>query len=208
LGLGRLKGKPLLDPTAKEQKSIIKKLFTLLQTGDLDSFGEVISPVRGRIVRLAQQRLQRDEVEDVVQQTLSTLWEKRSSVRDPDHLMPFLFQIMRNKMGDSYRRKRYQQEIRVTKNEPMDSLKDSESTNPELLLEEKELENVLKEAIDICAAENRLWGKILQLLQEGKSREEIRKELGDIPMATVYTRIYRARHTLINILKDEFGVEV
>lgn len=111
-------------------------------------------------------------------------------------------------MGDSYRRKRYQQEIRVTKNEPMDSLKDSESTNPELLLEEKELENVLKEAIDICAAENRLWGKILQLLQEGKSREEIRKELGDIPMATVYTRIYRARQTLINILKDEFGVKL
>jgi RNA polymerase sigma factor (sigma-70 family) len=197
-----------LDPTAKEQRTIINKLFTLLQTGDFDSFGEVIIPIRGRIVRLAQQRLQRDEVEDVVQQTLSTLWEKRSSVRDQDHLMPFLFQILRNKMGDFYRRKRYQQEIRVPKTEPMDSFKDSEATNPELLLEEKELENVLREAINICAVENRLWGKILQLLREGKSREEIRKELGDIPMATVYSRIYRARQTLIKILKNEFGVEL
>ena len=174
----------------------------------MESFGEVITPIRGRIVRLAQQRLQRDEVEDVVQQTLSTLWEKRSSVRDPDHLMPYLFQILRNKMGDSYRRKQYQQEIRVSKTAPMDSLKNPGSADPELLLEEKELEKVLREAIDICAAENRLWGKILQLLKEGKSREEIRKELGDIPMATVYTRIYRARQRLLTILKDEFGVEV
>ena len=111
-------------------------------------------------------------------------------------------------MGDSYRRKRYQQEIHVTKTEPIDSFKDSEASNPELLLEEKELKKVLKEAIDICAAENHMWGKILQLLREGKSREEIRKELGDIPMATVYTRIYRARQTLMKILKDEFGVEI
>lgn len=197
-----------MNPKTTEQQSIIKKLFALLQTEDMESFGEIISPIRGRIVRLAQQRLQRDEVEDVAQQTLSTLWERRSSVRDPDHLMPFLFQILRNKMGDSYRRKRYQHQIRVMKTEPMDSLKDSQATNPELLLEEKELENVLKEAIEICAAENRLWGKILQLLQEGKSREEIRKELGDIPMATVYTRIYRARQTLMKILKDDFGVEI
>jgi RNA polymerase sigma factor (sigma-70 family) len=203
-----LKGSPLLDPRVKEQETIIRRLFALLQTGDFDSFGEVISPIRGRIVRLSQQRLQRDEVEDVVQQTLGTLWEKRSLVNDPDQLMPFLFQILRNKMGDFYRRKQYQQQIRVMKNEPMDSLKDSEATNPELLLEEKELENVLKEAIDLCAAENRLWGKILQLLREGKSREEIRKELGDIPMATVYTRIYRARQMLMKILKDEFGVEI
>ncbi|MGD8540215.1 MAG: sigma-70 family RNA polymerase sigma factor, partial [Candidatus Aminicenantes bacterium] len=165
-----------MDPTARKQRTIIDKLYALLQTGDLESFGEVISPIRGRIVRLAQQRLQKDEVEDVVQQTLSTLWEKRSSVRDSDQLMPFLFQILRNKMGDSYRRKRYQQKIRVTKTDTMDTLKDSDATNPELLLEGKELENVLKEAIDLCATENRLWGKILQLLREGKSREEIRKE--------------------------------
>ena len=197
-----------MDPTTKEHGTIIKKLHALLRTGDFESFGEVISPIRGRIVRLAQQRLQRDEVEDVVQQTLSTLWEKRSSVRDSDQLMPFLFQILRNKMGDSYRRKRYQQKIRVTKTDTMDTLKDSDATNPELLLEGKELENVLKEAIDLCATENHLWGKILQLLREGKSREEIRKELGDTPMATVYTRIYRARQTLMRILKDEFGVEI
>jgi RNA polymerase sigma factor (sigma-70 family) len=197
-----------LDPKAKEQRTIIEQLYALLNTGDFESFGEVITPIRGRIVRLAQQRLQRDEVEDVVQQTLSTLWEKRSSVLDPDQLMPFLFQILRNKIGDCYRRKRYQQQRREKKTEPMEFLKDPEAKNPELLLEEKELENVLVEAINICAAENRLWGKILQFLREGKSREEIRKELGDIPMSTVYTRIHRARQTLMKILKDEFGMEI
>ena len=191
----------------KELKSVIEKLYNLLQTGDLDSFGEVVTPIRGRIVRLAQQRLQRDEVEDVVQKTLSTLWEKRSSVRDPEHLMPYLFQILRNKIGASYRRKKFQRDTRDAKKEPMESLQDPGSANPEILFEKKDLERILQEAIDLCATENRMWGKILQFLQEGHSREEIRKELGDIPMATVYTRIYRARQHLMKILKDEFGVE-
>lgn len=197
-----------MNPRSKESKTTIEKLFIHLQSGDLDYFSKVFSPVRGRIVRLAQQRLQRDEVEDVVQQTMSTFWERRSSIRSPEHLMPYLFQILRNKMGDSYRRKRYQQKIRVPKTGPMESIQDPESMNPEILFEEKELERILQEAIEICAAENRLWGKILQLLQEGRSREEIREALGDIPMATVYTRIYRARQYLMRILKDEFGVEV
>ena len=192
----------------EEQRTTIEKLFKLLQTNDLNSFDEVLTPIRGRIVRLAQQRLQRDEVEDVVQQTLSTLWEKRFSVRDPEHLLPFLFQILRNKLGDTYRRKRRQQKTRASQKEPLDSLRDPTSFNPELLFEEKELERIIKEAIDICGEENSLWGKVLQLLREGKSREEIRKELGDISMTTVYTRIHRARQHLIKILKDEFGVEI
>jgi RNA polymerase sigma-70 factor (ECF subfamily) len=174
----------------------------------LDSYNEALSPIRGRIVRLAQYRLQKDEVEDVVQQTLSTLWEKRSSVRDPDHLLPFLLRILRNKLGDSYRRKSRKKETRVPDIELLDSPEDRTSSNPQNLLEEKELMETLKKAIDICAAENHLWGRILQLLQEGKSREDIRKELGEIPMATVYTRIYRARQRLMAILKEEFGVEI
>lgn len=147
-------------------------------------------------------------MEDVVQQTLSTLWEKRSSVRDPDHFLPFLLRILRNKLGDSYRRKSREKETRVPDIELLDSPGDTVSSNPQNLLEEKELKEILTKAIDICAAENHLWGRILELLQEGKSREEIRKELGDIPMATVYTRIYRARQRLMAILKEEFGVEI
>jgi RNA polymerase sigma factor (sigma-70 family) len=197
-----------LQSLNEEQRTILEKLFKLLQTNDLNSFDEVFTSIRGRIVRLAQQRLQRDEVEDVVQQTLSTLWEKRLSVRDPEHLLPFLFQILRNKLGDTYRRKGRQRRTIVPKTEPLDSLCDPTSINPEILFQEKELERVIREAIDICAEENSLWGKVLQLLQDGKSREEIRKELGDISMTTVYTRIHRARQHLIKILKDEFGVEI
>jgi RNA polymerase sigma factor (sigma-70 family) len=197
-----------LQTENKELKSVIDTLYNQLRTGDLDSLGEVYAPIRGRIVHLAQQRLQREEVEDVVQQTLSTLWQKRSSVRDPEHLMPFLFQILRNKMGDSYRRKKFQREIHVKRKEPMETLRDPESKNPVHLFEEKELERILQEAIELCTAENRLWGKILQLLQQGRSREEIREALGDIPMATVYSRIYRARQHLMRVLKDEFGVEI
>ncbi|UCE41848.1 MAG: RNA polymerase sigma factor [Candidatus Aminicenantes bacterium] len=193
---------------SKEQRTTIEKLYILLQTDDLDSFDDAFGPIRKKIVQLAKKRLHREEVEDVVQQTLSTLWEKRTSVRAPDHLMPFIFQILRNKLGDTYRRKKLRKEIHVSGPKVLNSLKNPTADIPELLLEEKELGRILRDAIDICAAENGTWGKVLKLLQQGLSREEIQRELGDIPMTTVYTRIYRARQSLMKILRDKFGVEI
>lgn len=197
-----------METGCQKQKTSIDKLFNLLQAGELDSFDEAFIPIRQKIIRLAQKRLQREEVEDIVQQTLSVLWEKRTSVRDADHLMPFIFQILRNKLGDTYRRKKLKNETHVSGSRILDSVKNPTSETPELLLEEKELGRILRDAIDICAAENGTWGKVLKLLQQGLSRDEIQKELGDIPMATVYTRIYRARQSLMKILKEEFGVEL
>lgn len=197
-----------METGSSDKKTTIEKLYALLQTDDLDSFDEAFGPVREKILTLAQKRLQSEEVEDIVQLTLSTLWEKRTLVRDPDHLMPFIFQILRNKLGDTYRRKKLKKEIHVSGPNVLNSLKNPATDNPELRLEEKELGRILRDAIDMCAAENGTWGKILSLLQQGLSREEIQKELGDIPIATVYTRIYRARQSLIKILKDEFGVEL
>ena len=197
-----------METGIKEQRTSIEKLYTLLQTNDLDSFDEAFGPIRRKIVRLAQKRSQRDEVEDVVQQTLSTLWEKRTSVRSPDHLMPFIFQILRNKLGDTYRQKKRNTETQISEPKILNSLKNPPSDTPEFRLEEKELGRILRDAINLCAAENGTWGKVLKLLQEGLSREEIQKELGDIPMSTVYTRIHRARQSLMKILKDEFGVEL
>jgi RNA polymerase sigma factor (sigma-70 family) len=197
-----------LETGNDEQKTTIEKLYIHLQTGDLDSFDEAFGSIRKKIVRLAQKRLAREEVEDVVQQTLSTLWEKRTSIRDPDHVMPFIFQILRNKLGDAYRRKKLKKEILTSEPEELNSQKNLTSDTPEHRFEEKELGRILRDAIDLCAAENGTWGKVLKLLQQGLSREEIKRELGDIPMATVYTRIYRARQSLMKILRDEFGVEI
>ena len=197
-----------MDTGSKEQRTTIEKLYALLKTNDLDSFDEAFGPIRQKIVRLAQKRLQRDEVEDVVQQTLSILWEKRTSVRDPDHLMPFIFQILRNKLGDTYRQKKLKKETHISGPKVLNSLKNPKLDSPERRLEEKELGRILRDAIDICAAENGTWGEVLRLLQKGFSREEIQKKLGDIPMATVYTRISRARQSLIKILRNKFGVEI
>jgi RNA polymerase sigma factor (sigma-70 family) len=199
---------PQMNSSSEERIDVIEQLFNSLQTGDLDTFNEIIVPIRGRVIRLAQQRLQIEDVEDVVQQTLSTFWEKRLSVHDSEHLLPFLLQILRNKLGDSYRRKKRQRKMLRAYKEHLNSTQNKIPKNPEHHLEEQELEEVLREAIAICAAENQLWGKVLQLLQQGLSRDEIRRELGNIPMATVYTRIHRARKRLMRILEEEFGIKI
>jgi RNA polymerase sigma factor (sigma-70 family) len=192
----------------EEHTSTIEKLFINLQEDDFESFSKALSPIRRQIIKLAQQRLHDDDVEDVVQQTLSVFWEKRRSVQKPEYLMSCLFSILRNKVGDVYRRRDRQKKYLVGSNKQVDAVADPSGSNPERLYEGKELERILKEAIEICAAENQLWGKVLQLLKDGRTRDEICRELGNIPIATVYSRIYRARQHLIKILRDEFGVEI
>ena len=66
----------------------------------------------------------------------------------------------------------------------------------------------MEKVIETCTEENRIWGRVLQLLQQGRSREEIREELGGIAMASVYTRIHRARKRLSEILKEDFDLDL
>jgi len=168
----------------------------------------LLPPVRERLFQLAKRRVGEGRAEEIVQETLATVWEKRADVRDADHFLPFLFQVLRHKVGGAYLRSRRSRIQRASAEDIENVPADPPSGNPESLMEAEEMRGILAEAIEACAGQNRTWGRVLQLLGEGRSPMEIRDELGQIPMATVHTRIHRARKRLKEILREQHQIEL
>ena len=190
------------------EKTLIDRLYDSLRNGDTETFSEVLAPFRERILRLAKQRLGEQEAEDIVQETLSALWEKRRSVQTSDHLLPFLFQILRHKIGNVYLRNQRNQDGRTAQEDLGKRSRNPEETDPGRRFEAHELQRILQQAIDRCARENLLWGRVLQLLREERSRKEIQGDLGNISLTALDMRIHRARKRLREILKEDYGIEL
>ena len=185
-----------------------EELFDALRSGDEQALERLLPPLRERIARLAKRRLGEAVLaQEAVQETLSEVWAKRSSIRDADHLLPFLFQTLRHKIGSCYLRARRERE-RTADLQAGDRAAPSEAGNPERIAETEELRHSVAMAIEKCAAEHRMWGEVLRLLQSGRSAHEIRDALGDVPMATIHTRIHRARARLREILRDDFQIDL
>jgi DNA-directed RNA polymerase specialized sigma24 family protein len=186
----------------------IEGLFEALRRGDGNALHVLLPPLRVRLTRLAKQRLEGEEAEEVVQETLGTLWEKRLSVRDPGHLLPFLLQTLRYKIGNAYLRARRERSRRSDEDGLPEAAADPSKVHPEALLAASEAESIVARAIQACAAESQVLGEVLQHLREGKSPGEIQRALGNPPMGTVRTRICRARKRLREILREDFHLDL
>jgi RNA polymerase sigma factor (sigma-70 family) len=183
-------------------------LFEALKKGDQDALEEFLPHLRARALQLAKERLRRDEqVEDVVQATLSTFWEKRDRVREPSHVLPFLFQILRHNIGNLYWRSRRGDERQLSEVGDREFAR-PEGQNPETETAAHELDRIVERAIETCAAEHEVWGQVLRLLRAGRSTSEVGKELGNVPRGTVHSHIFRARRRLRQILEEDYDVKV
>jgi len=196
-----------LTDSGKSGPGSVDRLFEALKGGDERGMQEFLPPLRGRLLRLARRVLEEQLAEDVVQETLTTLWEKRDSVTNADHLLRFVFRTFRYKsLNAQYRARREPDRASDTELDRLAS--NPTTTHPGLVFQTQEFERIVEEAIQACAEENSVWGRVLQLLGEGHSRKEIQRLMGDIPAATVYTRIFRARQRLKEILKADFNIEL
>ena len=118
--------------------------------------------------------------------------------------MAFLLQVLRNKIGNVYRRAQRRDEHAPHLPRPSSS----PDSHPELALQGREIGDLLERAIAKCTEENETWGRVLELLRAGRTAQEIQREQRDVPLATVHTRIHRARRRLREILRADFQVEV
>jgi RNA polymerase sigma factor (sigma-70 family) len=191
----------------RSDRSLAAALFESLRDGDRTRLGALLSRLQGRLEVLAKQRLTEALAEDAVQETLETLWTKRDALRNADHVLPFTFQILRNKIGNAYLRSERNPEVGTNFEAGTREFQDH-STNPHSMVEGREFEKILDRAIERCSEEHEMWGRVLRMLREGRSPAEIREALGEIPMATVHTRIFRARQRLKEILRDEYGIDL
>ena len=190
------------------RRTSIEELFDALQGGDEEALERLLPPLRVTLTRVAKRRLGGQDVEDVVQETLGTLWKKRESIRERRHLLPFILQILRNKIGNTYLRPRRQRGTRSGEGRLESVPANPETVHPEALLAAAEFDDIVTKAVGKCAAENPGFGEILRLLREGRSPADIRGELGSIPMGAVRTRICRARQRLREVLREDFQVDL
>jgi len=191
-------------PLVVDDPVALEALLTALQRGDEDALHRLLPSLRGRLTAIAKHRLEGGEAEEVVQDTLVILWEKRASVRDGTHLIQFAFQTLRHLIGNVHAMRR--RHSAATSPELPGSAHGSWG-QPEHGAREEEMDRLLDEAIARCASENESWGRILGWLRDGHTPAEVGEKLGDVPVATVYTRIHRARERLREILRTLHRVE-
>ncbi len=137
-----------------------------------------------RLLRFAYPQLgDRQEAEDVVQETLLAVWQEAGTFRQASRASTWIFGICRHKVGDKLRRRREYQ--------PLDSLPDrpapgAPATTVELW---RQLGRLSPEHREV----------LLLVFHQGFSQEEVAKMLG-IPVGTVKSRTYHARRRLQALL--------
>lgn len=84
-----------------------RELLDALRSGDEDAFNRVFDRVRGRIFGyLVRMCAHRQQAEDLLQETFTTLARKASELPDGVRLEPWLFTVARNLFIDHRRRAR------------------------------------------------------------------------------------------------------
>lgn len=179
-----------------EAAAALAPLAERTRDGDAGAFRQLIDATHERLYRLAYHLMRdRDEAEDVVQETFIRAWQRRGDLRDPSAVVPWLSRIARNAARDRLRWWRRRPERARTDVEPAGAAAPADQT---LIGEERAAE--VRRALDVLSEKHRV---ILLLREvEDMSYEHI-AELLDLPVGTVESRLHRARAALAKKLEKQ-----
>jgi RNA polymerase sigma-70 factor (ECF subfamily) len=136
-----------------------------------------------------------DRVDDIAQQVWTQVWERLSSLKEPERLRPWLYSVARNAALDASQSARRRQAASI---EPMaDRLDDFRTSEPTTGAIRDELRTTLLRAVEALPAIYREPFVLRHL--EDWSYAEIGEMLG-LPIETVETRLVRARRLLREML--------
>ncbi len=158
--------------------------------------------LRERFLEVTARRVPASEVEDLVQEAMATVLSRAGQIegaRLVDGLPPiaWCFQVLRNTIGNFYQR--HVREQGQTELEPAGSLR-AEGT-PAEALEQKELRELVSEALAALEELDRqCWG-FLRRLGEGEKPRRLARDAG-LDEAVLYRRLYRCRHKFRRLLQE------
>jgi RNA polymerase sigma factor (sigma-70 family) len=178
-------------------------------TGRATGVDQWASALRTRFHEVARRRLPPDLVEDVVQEALRVVVEKRIAVTTDVEAPPSLawcFQVLRHTIGNAYRRQR-RRENREAGPETMErGTKATADPTPLEALEAREARGAIERALASLARSDQECARMLTRVVEGSSPAEIASQGGTDPLV-FYRRSYRCRQKLRALLLQE-GVDV
>ncbi|MEW6367285.1 MAG: sigma-70 family RNA polymerase sigma factor [Acidobacteriota bacterium] len=181
------------------------ELFAMMkraQEGDPEEKNKLFSFLRARIGTLAKLYIWGDDIEEVVQETMMVVTSQFPSLRTPEALIAFANKVLRNKMGNLYKRRDSRKALLV-------SLEELEE-HPFYTVEEwgpGKLHEIVFEAIELLGNSRPVCRDLLMGLLAGETSEELCQSLS-IPPHRLDDRVYKCRSALRRILRERWGLRV
>ena len=169
-------------------------LAILSAQGDREAFTKLICRHRGSIVALIRRLVaDRDESEDLLQETIVQCWLSIAKVRDPERVHAWLLQVARNRCRDWHKsadRRHY-----PTAQEEMETC-----LNRYGRAAVRRPDDDIEEAVSVLTASERVAVELFYL--QGLSIREV-SEVTNAPVGTVKNRLFTARHHLRSFLEAD-----
>ena len=155
------------------------------------SFRTDVLPLKNELFRLAFRiTLDRADAEDVVQETMIKVWNRRERWDEIESIEAFCMTICRNLALDKQKRADNQN---TSFEEGHDAIDRSYGSNPEELMEQTDRVELVRRLMNGLPVKQRTCMQLRDI--EGKSYKEI-AEILDINEQQVKTNIFRARQTI------------
>jgi len=181
------------------------QLVNRAKLGDINAFETIISAHEKGIYTICLRMLsQEQEAYDATQEVCIKIWRQLHNFKGESKLKTWIYRITTNQCLDKLRKTKNKREISLFQTRVEDDSewvmdKPSEKENTEEIVEHKELQEVLKQAI----AELKEAYRMIIILRDinDYSYDEI-AEILNISLGTVKSRISRARGALKKILEQ------
>ncbi|WP_372648936.1 RNA polymerase sigma factor [Draconibacterium sp.] len=176
-----------------------------LKKGDPSAFKDVFRLLYPRLKGYCKLFISDDnKVEDLIQETFITLWEKRNSIKPDRSIESYLFVILRNNCLNFLRNEKLEQTSSSVNIEEVSELQYLYQIDF-LGKEEKSLEEQLVESFQVAVDE--LPDKMRQVFTlckiEGKKQKEVAEEMG-ISIKMVEKHIAKAKEQIRKKLVDQY----
>ncbi|WP_052670942.1 RNA polymerase sigma factor [Draconibacterium sediminis] len=176
-----------------------------LKKGDPSAFKDVFRLLYPRLKGYCKLFIPDDnKVEDLIQETFITLWEKRNSIKPDRSIESYLFVILRNNCLNFLRNEKLEQTSSSVNIEEVSELQYLYQIDF-LGKEEKSLEEQLVESFQVAVDE--LPDKMRQVFTlckiEGKKQKEVAEEMG-ISIKMVEKHIAKAKEQIRKKLVDQY----
>ncbi|WP_176758854.1 RNA polymerase sigma factor [Alkaliphilus peptidifermentans] len=187
---------------SQEEISLIEES----QQGDMDSFEKLIQPYQKKAFNIAYRMLGNlEDANDVTQEALIKIYKSIDKFKGNSQFSTWLYSIVSNSCIDYIRKNRKGKILYLDKDYDSGEgtyqleVPDEENT-PEYLLERKETQNMIQDAINQLNYEHR---EVIILREiEGFTYQEI-SEILKCSEGTVKSRISRARSSLRSLLGEK-----
>lgn len=166
-----------------------RELFVLLKETDQQAYTEIYERYHSLLYSYAYKRLKNQlEAQDVVQDVLITLWDKREDLTLKQSLASYLYAMVRNKSLDLFARKKVEDKYLLSLQHFMDS-----AAPADYLIREKDMDAFINKEIDALPPRMR---EIFKLSRKERLTNKEIAALLEISPHTVDTQIKRALKVL------------